>query len=293
MITIFCTPKNFDGIFDVIQKNALRSWRKISPDIEIIIFGDSYGACEMAKEINGIYYPDVKCSESGVPLLSDLFLNANKLCSFDTLMFINSDIIIPQNILSALNYVRDSFPRFLSVGFRWDMDVTNKIDFENNDEVEFFWEKAEYESIKSSPAAIDYFIFTKNTIKNLPNFVIGRPGYDNWLLWHARRMQIPLIDLSNEIKVIHQNHHFNFHNLKKDPKVYLEKDGLHNKKIHGNKVLNLLDANYKLRNTLVLKKQSKEWINRNLRSLPQIYPEFSLIIKLYRKLYYKFFSKYS
>ena len=39
MITLFSTPKNFTGIFSHIQLNALRSWRSISPDIQIIIFG--------------------------------------------------------------------------------------------------------------------------------------------------------------------------------------------------------------------------------------------------------------
>ena len=56
--------------------------------------------------------------------------------------------------------------------------------------------------------------------------MIGRPGYDNWLIWYARRNFIPVIDLSKEVSVIHQNHHFNFHNLKNDPKVYQEEDGL-------------------------------------------------------------------
>ena len=41
MITIFCTPKNFEGIFDIIQKNAIRSWRYLSEDLEIIIFEKS------------------------------------------------------------------------------------------------------------------------------------------------------------------------------------------------------------------------------------------------------------
>ena len=45
MITIFCTPKNFEGIFDIIQKNAIRrSWRYLSEDLEIIIFGKSKGS---------------------------------------------------------------------------------------------------------------------------------------------------------------------------------------------------------------------------------------------------------
>ena len=60
MITIFCTPKNFEGIFDIIQKNALRSWRYLSDDLEIIIFGKSKGAQKISDEVKGIYYPDVK-----------------------------------------------------------------------------------------------------------------------------------------------------------------------------------------------------------------------------------------
>ena len=60
----FLYPKNFEGIFDIIQKNAIRSWRHLSNDIEIIIFGDSKGAKEISDEVEGIYYPDVKCSKT-------------------------------------------------------------------------------------------------------------------------------------------------------------------------------------------------------------------------------------
>ena len=288
MITIFCTPKNFEGIFDVIQKNAIRSWRKVSSEIEIIIFGDSFGAKEIASEVNGIYYPKIKCSKNGVPFLSDLFDKANKISVNDTLMFINAHIIIPKNIFDPIKIIRNQFQNFLSVGSRWDLDVDQLINFEKEDIVKLFWEKANNYSVRSSPAAIDYFIFNKNSIKKIPDFVIGRPGYDNWLLWYARRNLIPLIDLSNEIRVIHQNHHFNFHNLKQDPKIYYEEDGLNNRKIHGNKVLNLLDANYELINGMINKKKSKEWFDRNLRSLPQIFPEISFLLKLYRKIYRKY-----
>ena len=46
---------------------------------------------------------------------------------------------------------------------------------------------SEIKSKKGSPAAIDYFVFRKNSLKNIPDFVVGRPGYDNWLIWYARR----------------------------------------------------------------------------------------------------------
>ena len=133
--------------------------------------------------------------------------------------------------------------------------------------------------------------YLEKFLKSIPEFVIGRPGYDNWLIWYARRNFIPVIDISKEIKVIHQTHHFNFHNLNNDPKIVdrnkipIEEDGLSNFKIHGKKVLNILDANYKMENGKILKKTSKDYIYRNLGKLPIIFPEFSIFLNIYKKLY--------
>ena len=82
MITLFSTPKNFTGIFSHIQLNALRSWRSISPDIQIIIFGDSKGSQEAALEIKADYIPKVRCSQKGTPYASDLFKQAKELARF-------------------------------------------------------------------------------------------------------------------------------------------------------------------------------------------------------------------
>ena len=87
MITIFSTPKNFEGIFNNIQNNALNSWRALSSETEIIIFGKSKGSKEISKEINAIYIPNVKSSPRGVPLLSDLFDQANKIATFNNFEF--------------------------------------------------------------------------------------------------------------------------------------------------------------------------------------------------------------
>ena len=291
MITIFCTPKNFEGIFDTIQKNAIRSWRYLSKDVEIIIFGNSKGAEMIAKEVGGIYYPDVKCSKNGVPFLSDLFQKANLIASFDILLFINSDIVLPEKIIGAIKIANNTFSNFLLVGYRWDLEVKKIINFKKTATSSAFWKISESKSRKDSPAAIDYFIFRRNALKKIPDFVIGRPGYDNWLIWYARRHFIPVIDISEEVKAIHQSHHYNFHNLKNNPKVFdrnkipIEEDGLKNLRLHGKKVLNLLDADYFILNGKVLKKRTKEYIYRNLGKLPIIFHEFSFFLNIYKKLY--------
>jgi hypothetical protein len=44
MITFFTTPKPFCGHIGVIQRNAIESWKRIRPSVEVIPFGDEEGA---------------------------------------------------------------------------------------------------------------------------------------------------------------------------------------------------------------------------------------------------------
>ena len=284
MHTIFATPKNFEGIFDVIQTNAIYSWRALGDEIEIIIFGDSKGSKEIAREINAIHIPNVKTSPNGVPFLSDLFSKADEVTSNQTLTFINADIILPINFLKPIKSIDEKFKTFLMVGYRWDIDQKNKINFFDSKEVKQFWLDSEKKAKKQTCSYIDYFTFRKKTYVNLPEFVVGRPGYDNWMIWHSRRRMIPVIDTTRDIKVFHQNHDFNFHNIKKDPKIHLEEDGLSNQSLIKGNTLNLLDSNYEYKENRIMKKTSQDFINRNLGKLPLIWPEFSYVLIFYKKI---------
>ena len=81
-------------------------------------------------------------------------------------------------------------------------------------ESEKLWDLIKKKSVKQSPSAIDYFIFNKKLWRKIPELVIARQRYDNWLIWKARRMGAPVIDLSDALKVAHQNHSYNFKGLK-------------------------------------------------------------------------------
>src|SRR5713226_719892 len=50
MLTIFSTPKPFRGHIGITQRNALRSWTLLHPEVEIILFGDEAGAAEVCAE---------------------------------------------------------------------------------------------------------------------------------------------------------------------------------------------------------------------------------------------------
>ena len=77
-LTFFTTCKPFVGEAAIMQKNALKSWSELG--IPTIVFGSDKGSQEIARELNFDYYPEVECSESGIPLVSDMFTKAQKLC---------------------------------------------------------------------------------------------------------------------------------------------------------------------------------------------------------------------
>jgi len=306
MITLFSTPKDFIGIFKTIQTNALRSWRHLSPDIQIIIMGDSQGSCEMAEEIGAEFIPNIRCSKEGTPLLNDLFRQAKKKARFSIMTFINADIILPVNFLNAVNIATKRFNQFLLIGHRWDMDVNTVIDFRDSQAPNHFWESAANKSQKHPCTGIDYFVYNKMLWGEIPDFTVGRPGYDNWLIWKARRSLIPVVDASESVKVIHQNHYYNLQNTTKNPSLVQDYkyhpmldsiEGKINKKLVEGfffkklRVLNILDSTYKISDDKIYKKNDIDSRSRFWHRLPIVFPELSFFIKIYRRYLLKYLSK--
>jgi hypothetical protein len=65
MLTLFTTAKPFVGHSAIIQRNALKSWTLLHPNVEVILFGDDAGAAETARELRLRHEPYVARSEAG------------------------------------------------------------------------------------------------------------------------------------------------------------------------------------------------------------------------------------
>ncbi len=285
MITIFSTPKNFTNEFTKIQKNAFLNWRSLSKKIEIIIMGNSLGAESEAKKIGAKYIKEIESSKDGIPTIPGLFKTAEKNSTNDILCYVNSDILFPKNFLETIKILKMYNRKYLAVGHRWDLNVNELIDFSNSDDSNNFWSYAKEKSKKHSCTGIDYFIFKKGTFNKIPKLVIGRIGWDNWLLWKARNKRIPLIDISDNVFTIHQNHSYNYKSYKNHADLLSSNDAIHNIKITGENALNLLDSNYHIVSSNIKRKKSKEFRMRNLGKLPIIFPEYSFFLIIYKKLY--------
>jgi len=93
MITFFTIPKPFEGHIGVIQRNALRSWRKLNPECEIIIFGDELGISEVAEEVGAVRIPEIRKNEYGTPYLDGIFSQVQGMAKNDIICYSNADII--------------------------------------------------------------------------------------------------------------------------------------------------------------------------------------------------------
>jgi hypothetical protein len=208
MLTILAIPKRFEGHFGLIQRNAARSWARLRPRPEIILFGSDDGTAEMAAEVGGIHIPDLAVSPAGAPMLDDLLAKGQQRASHPTVCFLNADIVLtPQWMRAAVAAARWR-SRFLMVGRRWNFDVLAPIDFDVPTWAEELVRNATTDGQLATNMYIDYFVFPRGVMTDIPPFVIGRPGYDNWLLWMARRRGIPLIDATRAAPVVHQNHDY-------------------------------------------------------------------------------------
>ncbi len=210
-LTLFATPKRFDGHIGVIQRNAIQSWTRMSPRPEIILFGHEPGTAEAAAEFGLHHIANVKCNQWGTPLISDLFGQAEKSGSGQILSYVNSDIVLFDDFAQALARVAEWSDHFLMVGRRTDLEVKEAIKFDA-DSVTELRSRARRNGKLQIARSIDYFAFSRGLYPAIPALAIGRFWWDNWLLWKARSLHAQVVDASEAVLVIHQNHDYSHTN---------------------------------------------------------------------------------
>lgn len=209
MITILCSPKPFVNEAAWNQLNALRSWRAIHPDVEIIIFGAPPGTAEVAEEVNAKLVPEIECSSSGAPSFNAMTSYAAQHGRHDLQVYVNCDIIMNGTIYSALTAAHERFEKFLLVGERLDLANTTCIDVRENNWVARLEPLAESGQLTShGPTGADYFGFVRGMWNGLPPVFMGRAMCDQSLLHYSFMRKLPVIDATLAILALHQHHDY-------------------------------------------------------------------------------------
>jgi hypothetical protein len=207
LITLFSAPKSFaNPHIALIQRNAVESWTLL-PDVEVILMGEETGLAEAAHELSVKHIPSVKCNESGTPLISSMLELARQNSNSDLLCIINTDMILMNDFIEAARRSRMLRDKFVLLSQRWDLDITQPIEFTEawQDRLRF---TIHHQGFLHRPAGSDFFLFPRYCYTDLPNFTIGRAGWDNWMIYKARKEKWPVIDCTPSVMVVHQNHDY-------------------------------------------------------------------------------------
>lgn len=279
MLTLFSVPKPFRDHITIIQRNAIHSWTLLQPRPEIILFGSEEGTADVAREFGVRHIPQVARNEYGTPLLDSVFDQVGRIARNRLVCYVNADIILLSDFIEAVRHVR--FRTFLMVGQRWDVDLIEPWDFD-----QLNWEGQLHRYVVAygvlhPRTGCDYFVFPWNSgIGSLPPFAVGRPGWDNWVIYYARSLRIPVVDATPIATVVHQNHDYS-HVPDRTGEDWEGPEADYNQDLLAarNHVFTLEDANWILTSQGPRRpKWTRERLRRFMLTLPILHSSLRLVI---------------
>ena len=118
-----------------------------------------------------------------------------------------ADILLLPEIIPAAQQVAAQARQFPAVGQRWDLEVREAMDFGPGWDAALR-QRALREGSLHKATGSDYFIFPRDCYTDMPAFAIGRAGWDNWMIYEARKQGWVTVDATDSVMIIHQNHDY-------------------------------------------------------------------------------------
>ena len=190
MITFLTLPRRFVGEFDTLQRNAMRSWQQSAPRAQVIVFGDEPGASRAVQELGVTQCHDIAYDPDGRPLMDRIFSLGERYATHGWICFCSADVQLHFDADALLHSLRQVARPFV-VGRRWDVGAR----------------QPRGSGTLHSPAGIDYFLYRRGTIGDVPPFVPSGGGGDQWFVWKALEVWgMTVIDATAAIDAVHVNH---------------------------------------------------------------------------------------
>ena len=151
-------------------------------------------------------YECPRVSRTGVPILRSMFIHTQLLNRTTPFYgYANSDILFDLNLVATLEALKndsDRFKQLLVIGRRINYNLRYGQEIRDLASVSRYTIAA----TKFRTDALDYFISTHSGYPwdSIPDFVVGRVGYDNWLVATAIKRKISVVDASVTLPALHQ-----------------------------------------------------------------------------------------
>jgi hypothetical protein len=211
LVTVFTTPKPFRGHVGLIQRNAMRSWIALRPSCEVLVFGEEEGTAQVTADLGVSHVPGVARNEFGMPLIRSLFEQARDRSTTPFLCYVNADIMLLSDFVEALRRLAELHDRFLMIGHRYNADIVEPLECRLGWETQFRSTLVQ-RGIRLSSVGVDYFAYPRGLWGEIPeSLVVGRAGWDFWPMYEARLRKAIVVDATQVLMAVHQNHDYSHH----------------------------------------------------------------------------------
>jgi hypothetical protein len=173
---------------------------------EIVLVGDEAGSAQVARELNCIHEPQLAYTRFGRPLVSSVIEAGERHAPHELICYINADVILTDALTSAVRQLAGLREQWVMVGRRWNVEIEGAWDFSEADSTERLTELAHRAGRLTGPSAIEYFVYKRGLWGAIPPFGKGSGREDNWLIHRALSLNAILVDATDAVLAVHQNH---------------------------------------------------------------------------------------
>jgi hypothetical protein len=247
MLTLFTIPKAFRGHVGEIQRNAIESWSALRPAVQVVLVGDEEGVAGAALEAGVEHVGGLTVNERGTPRLDSAFERVEEVATQPLRCLVNTDIVLLEDFLPAVERVRAAFDRFLMVGECRDLETGPGLHVADPVVRGELRRRALADGRLRGWAALDYFVFPSGEFGEIPPFLIGRACFDNWLVWRVRQQRHPVVDATRSVVAVHQSHDYS-HVPGGLEEAYYGDEAKYNERLAGGRehIYSLHDASHRL-----------------------------------------------
>ena len=154
---------------------------------------------------------EIRNCSSGLPKVKDMFAEAQQSHNTSHYGYANGDILFSKNLIHSIEaietYHKDKFDDdygYIIVGERSNINIDHVSHVKTNNGIY----KMKYFSKKGTQDSIDFFITPRKKFpwNNILEVVVGKPGWDNYILAFSRRNNIIVYNISKTVVALHQSY---------------------------------------------------------------------------------------
>ena len=238
LLTLF-TTWNKNSEKDLVHNNTVKNWLSFRPFVIPVVFTNDRSIATECKRYGWDVLPVRVTAVEDVPVLKFMYLDAMKVYNTTYYAYSNSDILYSNNLVDTLIGCAYNLSYFLNMTYLngsflygksgYAQQPTLIIGQRTNVQNVTKTEGSTWAAITSVARnrgglffvyAIDYFITPKSyPWEDSPEVIVGKPSYDNWLIYNARKQKHKVIDATTTLLALHQTtsagnyEHRNYRNI--------------------------------------------------------------------------------